>query len=645
MRHPAFALTLVVLVGCGGLNTPARAADEEALRDAFSRAWSRIAGDPADARDDATLRDYVLYPYLEAERLRVRLTRNATPSLDREIESFLAREGSTPAARVIRRPWLESLAARRQWERYLSAYGGAVRPDQALRCLALRARLALGQEEDLAEAARAEWLVPKSADDACNAIFDWMRRRGLLDATLMFERAVLALRSGELELARWLAREVPGERGQALRNWALLLERPADAIDIVIDNPQLAVDDEALLAGWRKLSRRDPERARDRFTGLVKARTAGPGLSSALSRELGVGLALSRHGQDALRAFDRVDPADFDDLAHEWQVRAALWTGNWERAATALAAMPDRLRSEARWTYWQARTAEALGRPEVARGHYLQALAGDNWYGVLASARLRQRFAPRHVKATLDTRLISALEGDTGIRRARELFLLERIPQAQSEWNAALESLEPATRRHAVAIASSWGWHFQAIASAAREGLFDDYELLYPNPYRAEVTAAARETGLPGTLLIGLIRQESLFQPHAESSANAMGLMQLLPTTARQVSRRIGRPPPSTVDLKKPALNVSLGSHYLAGLVRDFGGQVPVALAAYNAGPNAARRWLPGSPLELDVWVENIPYNETRAYVQRVMWHSVVFQWLEDRTPEETSSWLVKVKS
>jgi soluble lytic murein transglycosylase len=303
------------------------------------------------------------------------------------------------------------------------------------------------------------------------------------------------------------------------------------------------------------------------------------------------------------------------------------------------------LRDEARWPYWQARAAEALGQPEVAREHYRKALRSDNWYGVLASARLGQRFAPRHVKAGFDAQLIRALESDAGFRRARELFLLEMTPQAQSEWNAAFEALEPSMRRHAAAIASAWGWHFQAIASAARQELFNDYELLYPNPYRAEVAEAARETGLPATLLIGLIRQESLFQPHAVSSANAMGLMQLLPATARQVSQRIRRPAPSTADLKKPALNVRLGSNYLAGLVRDFGGQVPVALAAYNAGPNAARRWLPGSVLELDVWVENIPYNETRSYVQRVMWHSVVFQWLEDRATEDASSWLVKVRS
>ncbi|MFZ8987633.1 MAG: hypothetical protein ACO21O_12480, partial [Steroidobacteraceae bacterium] len=107
MKHLRATITLMALAGLGALSAPALAADE-ALRGAFSRAWSRIASDPADTRDDAALRGYVLYPYLEAERLRVRLGRGASLSLDREIESFLTRSGNTPVARIVRRPWLES---------------------------------------------------------------------------------------------------------------------------------------------------------------------------------------------------------------------------------------------------------------------------------------------------------------------------------------------------------------------------------------------------------------------------------------------------------------------------------------------------------------------------------------------------------
>ena len=180
--------------------------------------------------------------------------------------------------------------------------------------------------------------------------------------------------------------------------------------------------------------------------------------------------------------------------------------------------------------------------------------------------------------------------------------------------------------------------------TAAQERLFNDYPVLYPRPYDREVAQAAKATGLAPTLIYSIIRQESLYQPYAVSSANAIGLMQLLPGTARRTAVAIGESRPSAEDLKRPAINVQLGAATLADLVQRFDGQLVPALAGYNAGPGAVARWLPDKPREVDVWVENIPFNETRGYVQRVMWHSVVFEWLSDGGPEDARAWLARVR-
>jgi soluble lytic murein transglycosylase len=144
-------------------------------------------------------------------------------------------------------------------------------------------------------------------------------------------------------------------------------------------------------------------------------------------------------------------------------------------------------------------------------------------------------------------------------------------------------------------------------------------------------------------LIYAIIRQESLYRADAASSAGALGLMQLLPSTAQATARRAGLPKPSRNSLLIPSVNVPLGSAYLRGLLDRADGQLPLAIAGYNAGPNAVRRWLPPAPMETDVWVENIPYNETRAYVQRVHWHSLVFEWLTDRKPLDVSPWLGRI--
>jgi soluble lytic murein transglycosylase len=184
-----------------------------------------------------------------------------------------------------------------------------------------------------------------------------------------------------------------------------------------------------------------------------------------------------------------------------------------------------------------------------------------------------------------------------------------------------------------------------AVSMATSHGQFNDYALLYPRPYPDEVAAAARMTNVEPYLLYGVLRQESLFRPDASSSAGALGVAQLTPATARETARRWSLPAPNRDDLLDPTVNITLGAARVAELLERFDGKLPVALGAYNAGEAAAARWLPARAIDSDVWIENIPYNETRAYVRRVLWHSVVFKWLETGRPQRVDDWLGKIGS
>jgi soluble lytic murein transglycosylase len=307
--------------------------------------------------------------------------------------------------------------------------------------------------------------------------------------------------------------------------------------------------------------------------------------------------------------------------------------------------MPESLRNQNRWRYWAGRTAELLGQGDTARANYAAVIPTDNWYAALAAARIGQRFTPTLQPLARDDAELARVAAAPGLVRTRELILCDMQSDANQEWKAAFDALTPAQQVQAVRLASSWDWHLQAIAAAARLGLFNDYELLYPRPFDAEVRRGAELTGLPQALIYAVIRQESLFRADAASSANALGLMQLLPSTAQTTARRAGLPPPSRASLLQPSVNVPLGSSFLRYLLDRADGQWPLAIAGYNAGPGAARRWLAEGPVATDVWVENIPFNETRAYVQRVHWHSLVFEWLADRKPRDTSVWLGTVRA
>jgi soluble lytic murein transglycosylase len=641
-------------VACLVLAGPAHAEDDPyaAARAAFMSARAAVALLPTapSAGDAPELRQYPLYPYLVATRLSRQLAlvlpaADATGAtalpLDDEIAAFLAEQLDRPVSRPLRREWLASLGARRLWPRFMQVYDAERDTATALRCTAFAARIALGETDDLQPAVAETWLAPASLPAECDAAFEWWAARGGPGPQLAERRARLALAHGEAALARQLAKSLPGTVALPILQWAALIERPGVEINALIDNPARPVETAALLDGWQRYARTNAEDAAAALPSLIAARQLDTRAASPFALAVALGLAWSRL-PGALDFFAQVNAENFDERAHEWHARAALWAGDWTRTAKAIAAMPDSLRTQPRWRYWSARASEQLGEKEAARAGYALVLPTDNWYAVNAAARLDARYSPTLQPLGVDDAGVTMIAGDAAFVRVRELRLAEMPAEAGVEWRAAYDALPPARQVQAIGLAARWGWHLQAIAAAARLGAFNDYDLLYPRPFDYDVRAASRRTGLDPELIYAIIRQESLYDPAAASSAGALGLMQLLPGTARIVARRVGLPVPTRAQLLQPATNISLGSSYLADLLGRFDGDTALATASYNAGPNAARRWLPDSPKDLDVWVENIPFNETRAYVQRVAWHGLVFRWLDDRKPRDVSNWSQK---
>jgi soluble lytic murein transglycosylase len=315
------------------------------------------------------------------------------------------------------------------------------------------------------------------------------------------------------------------------------------------------------------------------------------------------------------------------------------------RVRDGIAAMPDELRSQNRWRYWSARAAEQLGDKRLAEQGYAAVLPTDNWYAVLSAARLGKPFAPTLVPMGLVDKEMDALATRPAFVRAQELVRCDMEPLAIGEWRAAYAGLAQPGQVQAIGLAARWGWYLQAIAAAAKLRIFDDYDVLYPRPYDHEVRRGASLTELPPDLIYAIIRQESLYRADARSSAGALGLMQLLPETARRTAKAWDLPLKSTASLVQPPVNVPIGSAYLRSMYDRYGGQASLAMGSYNAGPGAVRRWLPESPMAMDAWVENIPYNETRGYVQKVSWHMIVFGWLADRKPRDVSGWLGTIRA
>jgi soluble lytic murein transglycosylase len=644
-------VALAVLLVLGWRVAPADAPDYGRERAQFQQAMAQAA-QPApgatdiasDAGDDAALRRYPLYPYLQAERIRQAFDSGpaAAAAADRRAAGFLGSFGTQPVATQLRRYWLESLAARAQWESFLSVYRDAGASD-ALRCQDLNARIATGANALLATALTRQWLS-LHAEPECDRPYAWGIEHGLITPELIERRVRLALQAGNTALARPLIQQLPEGQAAPLRQWAALLEVPLRNFDALLEQPNTPVAPEVLLAGWTRLARQDPDAAVARYPRLLRERKLSAETASPFALALALPLAWRRDAR-AEEYFARVDGHDLDDNAWEWRARAALWAGNWLQVTQSIAALTEADRQSARWRYWSARAAEQAGDTALAHRLFTALAPDDNYYSGLAAARLGVSAVPHPQPLERDDAARARLAANPALVRAHELLLADLRAPATVEWQFAYDALTPAERQQAVTVVADWGWYDQMVTVATALHIFNDYGVLYPQPYEASVAAAARATRLPVNLLYSVIRQESLYRSDVVSTAGARGLMQLELSTARPIARALKLPVPRADDLFNPQINATLGAEHLHQLLDRVEGQLPLALAAYNAGIAAASRWLPADSIAPDVWVENIPYNETRAYVQRILWHTVVYGWMRsDGKAQDTASWLTPIR-
>jgi soluble lytic murein transglycosylase len=632
---PATGL-LSLLLSCHVLAAGAPAATgSDAAHDEFVAAMQRVRQHAPEQPDSRALQHYVIYDYLVAARLRRDLAASPTEDLDTSIDGFLHAQASQPVSRALRNEWLVSLAARHRWDWFLPR---AVEVNTAqLICDRLAGRLATNDTGGLAMEALARWSLPQKQPPECEPVFSWLRTQGLLTPQLAESRTRATLATENPRLAREYADDVPPAALGPLVQWARLLETPKAVLTTLAANPATTVEPAALEAGFSRLSRTNAPDALSLLPSLLTRPDMTPALRAKLQRMAALGAAYGRD-PGALAAFSTVPEEAVDNDVQEWRVRAALWTGDYAKALSWIEAMPTPLATMPRWRYWRARAVEATSGAEAAAPLYGEVAGLRDFYGYLAADRLHKDYA-LNARSSPDVESAqSALAATPGLIRAHALFDCDMTDEAVVEWAAVVSTVEPAVKLQAAHLAARWGWYTQSIETLAQVGELDDVRMRYPRPYSAEISEASKLTQLPPDWILAVMRQESLFRGDAVSRAGARGLMQMQPSTAAAVERRWHFPPPDKGLPFDAAADVQLGAAYLRELLDRYGGQLGLSLAAYNAGPIPVARWMPPKAMDADVWIENIPYGETRSYVQRILEHIVAFAWVRDAAlPRVTS--------
>jgi soluble lytic murein transglycosylase len=335
---------------------------------------------------------------------------------------------------------------------------------------------------------------------------------------------------------------------------------------------------------------------------------------------------------DALDSFARGQSNAMHDDHLAWKTRAALRAGQWGVADNAIAAMSAEQQRDPTWVYWKARVKLAQ-MPTQAQNEQAQVMLRSiastrHFYGQLATEALGQSIAlpPPPEALTADER--QAARQNAGLQRALAALRLGLRTEGNREWNYTVSLHTPGGMKDRELLAAAeWAceqslWD-RCIYTSKRTQVAHEQSQRFPLPHRDLVVTQARAIGLDPGLVFGLIRQESRFVTNARSHVGASGLMQVMPPTAKWTAKRIGLRNFKPQDINDQSTNVRIGTAYLKMVIDDFEGSLPLAVAAYNAGPSRSRNWRNGPILPGDIWVENIPFEETRDYVKRVLANSV----------------------
>ncbi len=535
-----------------------------------------------------------------------------------DARDFLTRHAGTPLAERFRSEWLKELGRRQDWTNYQVEYVRLDSPSVELRCFQAQAAMAIGQNIEAAlNAARPAWFSGQQQPASCNPVFDALFTLGRLSAEDAWTRLRLALAANNTDLAAAISgrtdaaqpfstAQLAGVRAQPEKSWP----QPAGTRE----------GRELALYILDRIARSDPEKA---ATLLQETETEWPqpDLQQAW-RSIGIWGA-RKHLPQASSWLEKGNESGGSDESRAWAIRAALRQADWPAVLQRIETLPAAEQNEAAWRYWHARAQKATGRQQQASQEFIALADGHDFYNLLAREELGTVLESPADPYRASESDIREIQQWPGVRRAQALFEQDWRSDAVREWNWAMRGQPDPMLLAAAEYARRQGWYDRAIYSAERARQSYNFALRYLAPYRDIVQRQADAEGLEPAWVYGLMRQESRFVTDARSRVGAGGLMQLMPATAKWVANKLGWKKFDPDSVNDTEVNIALGSRYLGDVWKQLGHSQVLASAGYNAGPGRAKSWQADRPLEAAIYIENIPFAETRDYVKKVMANAV----------------------
>lgn len=622
------SIRLCLLMVCVLVNASSMAASLPEQRALYEHAKEALK-----ARDVArfnTLRSqldhYPLTVYLDYQALS-RTLHEASLS---DVQHFLTEAQDTPLAPLIRQRYLHQLGLRRQWKNFLTLSNDQEPPTTSLRCYYYRAKLHQGNKSAAWLGAQALWMNGRSQPDACDPLFAAWHKAGKRTDEDVWERMLLAYQAKRGSLVSYLSQLLTDHKFK--KDGRLLLtayRRPEHMLThnaLHTDTPRHR---DIIAAALSRIARANPERAVKYWQKLQSQYEFLETDRHEINQQIALYQLLNHQSSPWL---DKTLKSLRIDTLTELKIREVLANQDWQALPKWLAVLTPANRNTDRWQYWRARALEKDRHHQQAQ-QVLKAVATHrSFYGFMAAEQVGMPFYLNNDEATSDTEISASARN--ALARIKELYAIDADQQTKYEWSYLVGRLDEDETIAVTQYAKQQGWHHLAITGAINARKWDDMALRFPTTAFTKLfNKYGKQNAIPATLLMAISRRESSFDRFARSSVGARGLMQLRPSTARHVARKMRHSGyRSQKQLYNASTNIKLGASYLHELLEQFDGNRIVSIAAYNAGPYKVRQWLDKSSGErpYDVWIETIPYRETREYVQAVLSYQVIFSQLVD---------------
>lgn len=558
------------------------------------------------------LLDYPLYPYLQYQWLS-----NHLPDTDK-ITVFLASYKDSRYAQLLRTKWLDYLAGQQRWNQFLQNYQPS--DNTALACQFQWANYQAGAATQALNEAKSLWTTGESLPSECDALLSALLASPVMTAELIWQRFELALKKDDAALATHIQRLMSKVDQSVADVWLQVHKNPALIQNSSFWQPAMG---RLFAHGVLRMAKSNLDGA---LTLWDNNKTAvNPDYEAAQQVERGLALALARNRD--FRAYERFNYVlNADEEVREWKIRAALLEQNWQHVSSALAGLTATEQQLPKWQYWQARALAETGATVNAQMLFNKLALDRSFYGFLAADIVNQPYQATDKPVLLTGNELTALGDEADFKVAQELNFLHRDLEAKRQWSFATKKLSKERLLIAAKLAQSWQWDQIAIITLVQADYWDDLALRFPVTYTSQVHSNANLQQLDPALVFGLMRQESMLDKNAESPVGARGLMQIMPETGRQIARKLNEPLQSASSLFEPETNIKYGTFYYKQMLNRFNGNFALAAAAYNAGPNRVDKWLPsGQWMPADIWIETIPFKETRKYVTSVLSYAMIY--------------------